>query len=46
MFKIEKDKTLNTYIVWEIHHNCLVESFRGTKKECEKYLKNKKVIDK
>lgn len=39
---IEKDKILNTYIVWEIHHNYKIDIFRGTKKECENFIKNYK----
>lgn len=42
MLEIKKDKVLKTYIVWEKHRNCMVEIFRGTKKECEKFIKNYK----
>jgi len=37
---IEKDIVLKTYIVWEVHKNCKVELFRGTKKECKNFIKS------
>lgn len=41
-YEIEKDKYLNTYIVWEVHTNYKIDRFRGLKKECTKWIKNTK----
>lgn len=47
-YKIEKDKILGKYIVWEIHRNYLEQVFtpkskklREQKKECKEWVKNK-----
>lgn len=38
-YNIEKDKTLNKWIVWEEHPNYKIESYRAnTKKECREYI--------
>ncbi len=42
-YNIEKDKIVNKWIVWEVHPNYSVESYRGnTKKECEVWLEELK----
>lgn len=38
MYEIEKDKVLNTFIVWEVHHNYKIDRFRGLKKECKEWV--------
>ena len=38
-YKIEKDKFLNCYIVWEVHRNYLVDVFRSKlKRDCKMWL--------
>ena len=38
-FNIEKDKYLNTWIVWEVHTNYSIDRYHArTKKECKKWL--------
>lgn len=39
--RIEKDKYLGKYIVWEIHRNYMVARFKGYKYECIKWLEGK-----
>lgn len=43
-YKIEKDKILGKYIVWEKHNNYSIDRFRGYKYECQEWIKkeNKK----
>ena len=36
MYKVEKDKYLNKYIVWEIHRYYKVMLYSGYKYQCEK----------
>lgn len=36
---ISKDKYLNTYIVFELHRNYMVERYRGYKYQCQEYIK-------
>ena len=38
---IEKDLILEAYIVWELHNNYRIECYRGTKQNCESYMKKK-----
>ena len=38
-YKIEKDKILGKYIVWEVHKNYMIDRFRGYKYQCEEWLK-------
>lgn len=38
-YKIEKEKLLNCWIVWEIHSNYLVDIYHGkTKRDCKKFI--------
>lgn len=39
-YVIEKDKYLNTWIVWEIQGNAKIDRFRGLKRECKEWTKN------
>ena len=40
MYKIEKDKYLDCYIVWEIHTNYIIDIFRSKlKKDCKNFIK-------
>jgi hypothetical protein len=38
-YVIEKDKYLNTWIVWEIQGNAKIDRFRGLKRDCNKWIK-------
>ena len=38
-YEIEKDKVLNTYIVWEVHTNYKIDRFRGYKYQCKSWVK-------
>lgn len=42
MFVIEKAIYLKGYIVWEVHRNYKIDRFRGTKRECQKWITNTK----
>ena len=38
-YKIEKDKYLDCWIVWEVHKNYSIDRFHAkTKKECKQWL--------
>jgi hypothetical protein len=38
-YEIEKDKILNCYVVWEVHHNYKVDVFKSKlKKDCKKWV--------
>lgn len=40
-YEIEKDLTLEKYIVWEVYRNYRIERYRGTKANCESFIKRK-----
>lgn len=38
-YKIEKDKYLGVWIVWEVHTNYSIDKYHGkTKRECKQWL--------
>jgi hypothetical protein len=40
--KIEKDKYLNCWVVWEIHNNYSIDRYHAkTKRECKRWLSAK-----
>jgi hypothetical protein len=40
--KIEKDKYINCWIVWEVHPNYMIDRYHAkTKKECKRWLSAK-----
>jgi len=41
-YKIEKDKYLGKYIVWEVHRNYSIDRFRGFKYQCKEWVKKHK----
>ncbi len=40
--KIEYDDYYKCYVVWLVEGSSMSEVFRGSKKDCEKFMKNKK----
>ena len=40
-YKIEKDKCLGKYIVWEIHKNLKIQRYHGYKYQCKEWINKK-----